>query len=443
MAVVIDFDAPRRLVEVEQVGEFAAQPGLAAALRQSPVELLSGVAHRLFEQALAVAALRHADLDLAPGDCTERLGEQIGLVGFAVDQDQLRRRHAFVELHQEAFEHLALGHARDMGRKEAAVPPILPAANEETGDAELPALGRQGKDVGVTQPVGVDRLRPLDEGQRLQPVAQHRRLLEIHRVGGFGHRVAEPLLHRGRAAFEEVLRVAHQPGIVRLRYAIDAGRRAAPDLVEQARPRPVRKEAVGAASEQEGLLQRVERPTHRARAREGAVIAPLGAPRAAMLLNAREIMVGAQQDEGEAFIVAEQDVVRRAVTLDELRLEQQRLGLAVRRDDLHRARLRDHALQPLRQARDLGVIGDAVFQRPRLADVQHLAARIEHPVDAGAYRQLFDDAADRFGAALQVGPVGPLALAADDIGRLLFVESVGSVRTNHDFACRRGRCEPP
>src|SRR3546814_17523915 len=69
------------------------------------------------------------------------------------------------------------------------------------------------------------------------------------------------------------------------------------------------------------------------------------------------------------------------------------LSLAGRGDDLHRPRLRDHALQSLRQARGLRIIGDAVLQCPRLADIQHVAARIEHAIDAGPPRQLSDNSA--------------------------------------------------
>ena len=54
-----------------------------------------------------------------------------------------------------------------------------------------------------------------------------------------------------------------------------------------------------------------------------------------MLLHPRERMILAQQDEREAFVVAQQDVVGRAEALDQLRFEQQRLGLGPRRDDRH------------------------------------------------------------------------------------------------------------
>ena len=107
--------------------------------------------------------------------------------------------------------------------------------------------------------------------------------------------------------------------------------------------------------------------------------------------------------------------------LDQLRLEQQRLGLGPGRDDGHRPRLRDHPLQPLRQPRDLGVVGHPVLQRPRLADVEHVAARILHSVDARARRQRLQHLADRRDARLEVG----LVRAAHGIGRLLLVEALG------------------
>ncbi len=78
-------------------------------------------------------------------------------------------------------------------------------------------------------------------------------------------------------------------------------------------------------------------------------------------------MVLAQQDEREAFVVAQQHIIGRAEALDELGFEQQRLGFAFGGDDGHRARLRDHALEAARQAVDLDVVGHAIAQRPRLA----------------------------------------------------------------------------
>jgi hypothetical protein len=230
----------------------------------------------------------------------------------------------------------------------------------------------------------MDGLGALNVSERAQAVAVDGGKLEIHALGRFGHQPTEPLLDPGRAAAEEVLRILDKAGIAALVDAADAGGGAALDLVQKARAGPVGEEAVGAAAQLEQLLERGERRPDGARAGERPIILPLRTAGSPVELGARKGMVLAQQDEGEAFVVAQQDIVGWPVALDQLRLEQQRFGLRVGGDDQHVAGLRDHALEPLRQPRDLGVVGHPVLQRARLADVEHVALGIEHAVDAGA-----------------------------------------------------------
>ena len=78
-------------------------------------------------------------------------------------------------------------------------------------------------------------------------------------------------------------------------------------------------------------------------------------------------------DIGKRFVVAQQHVVARHEALDQVAFEQQRLDLGVGDDDFHRARLGDHALQPVRQIVDLGVVGDPVLEIARLADIERVA----------------------------------------------------------------------
>ena len=168
-------------------------------------------------------------------------------------------------------------------------------------------------------------------------------------------------------------------------------------------------------------MKRVKRSSDRSRARERPVIMRLfDPPRAAVLLDARKLMVLAQHDEREAFVVAQKHVVSGPEALDQLRFEQQRLGLGPRRDDRHRPGLRNHPLQALRQPRDLRVIADPALQRPRLADVEHVAARILHPVHPRTRRQRLPHLADRRDARFEIGS----ALAAHGIGRLILVETI-------------------
>jgi hypothetical protein len=142
-----------------------------------------------------------------------------------------------------------------------------------------------------------------------------------------------------------------------------------------------------------------------------------------MFLDAREIMVGAQQDEGETFVVAQQDIIGWAITLDQLRLEQQRLCLAVRGDDRHAARQRDHPPQPVGQPINLRVVGDAVLECPRLSDIEHIAARIMHPVHAGFGWQRLQHIADSRHPAFQIG----LVSTAHGVGLGLFVKARGRI----------------
>ena len=128
------------------------------------------------------------------------------------------------------------------------MPPILPAADEEGLDAHRPALAGEREDVGVAEPVGVDRLTALDIGERAQAIAIDRGELEVHRLRGVAHQGLQLLLDLGRLAAEEILRVADQLVIAGFVDPADAGSRAAADLVEQAGPGSVREKAVGAAS---------------------------------------------------------------------------------------------------------------------------------------------------------------------------------------------------
>ena len=75
-------------------------------------------------------------------------------------------------------------------------------------------------------------------------------------------------------------------------------------------------------------------------------------------------MVVGQHQPGIGFVVAQQDVEARLEALDEVRFQQQRLGLGMGGDDLHRRGVGDHAAQPFRQAADLG-IGRNAFLRLR------------------------------------------------------------------------------
>ena len=69
-------------------------------------------------------------------------------------------------------------------------------------------------------------------------------------------------------------------------------------------------------------------------------------------------------------------------------------------DDLELDRLRHHPLQPVGQARHLGVVGDPPSQVAGLADVDRVAPSVEHAVDPRRVWQGFDNRLNRRHAAL-------------------------------------------
>ena len=130
-------------------------------------------------------------------------------------------------------------------------------------------------------------------------------------------------------------------------------------------------------------------------------MAPVGRALAALapvLRDLREGMVLRDDEPGVGFVVAEDDVVARAQALDEVRLEEERLGLGRRGDDLEVPRLEDHAPEAVRQAVDLRVGVHALLQRAGLADVESVPPRVEHAVHAGGQGEGFERALDDLAA---------------------------------------------
>src|SRR4029077_4069634 len=123
---------------------------------------------------------------------------------------------------------------------------------------------------------------------------------------------------------------------------------------------------------------------HGARVGERAeVTLPLRA-RAAVEGEPREAVLVAQMDRGKALVIAQHDVEAWLVRLDEVVLEQQRLGLGVGDRDLDG---RDLLHERLHLGIDVArgeVRAHAILQAPRLADIEQLLLRPEHAIDAGA-----------------------------------------------------------
>ena len=220
-----------------------------------------------------------------------------------------------------------------------------------------------------------------------------------------------PWMNLGRFAAQEMLRVGNKFAIAIRANALDAGPGTALDLVKEARPVPVVEETVRAGTEQEEFLQRIDCGVDRAGAGERAVIIALGLAGAPVLLDAREGMIGSQQDEGKTFVIPQQHIVGRAVALDELCFEEQRF----------------HPPNAVRQPFNLRIVGHPVAERPGLADIKDITPRIVHPINARLGRQGFQDIADRCNAGFKVR----LIHTANGVGLLFLVETIRCVGLGH------------
>ena len=247
----------------------------------------------------------------------------------------------------------------------------------------MPAFAVGGKQIGLVESGRIDALAGLDLAHRPKPVAVTGGALEIQRVGGLVHFRDQPVLHAAAFAGEKAFGFLHQLAIARLVDASHAGRAAALDLEQQAGPGARGEHRIRAGAQQKGALQRIEGAGDRAGAGERPEIDSLGGLGAAMLEQLRKGMILAQQDVGKALVVAIGNIVARLELLDEIGFQQQRFGFGRGGDEQHLRRLRHHAGQAVAVHPAPGIGGDALLQALGLADIKHIAGRVQHAIDAG------------------------------------------------------------
>jgi hypothetical protein len=252
-------------------------------------------------------------------------------------------------------------------------------------------LASEGDHVLVSADRRDDLLSLDDELHGPQLIAQGGRILEVQRVSGRRH----PLLQIGDHLLAATLEEAGQPtdrgAILLLRHRADAGPRTELDVVVQAGTLVVAGDLPIAGQVRERLAQQVERPVDGRGGGEGAEVA------AAVLFHAaRDEHFGKRVgpgdlDVGVTFVVFEAHVVARAVLLDQVRLEDQRLQFRVGDDELqvgdvghNRARL---GILPCRR---LEVGAHAAAQVHRFAHVDDSPAHVAHQIDARPARQGLD-----------------------------------------------------
>ena len=330
------------------------------------------------------------DAHLVPASRRQRGLEHLHVLEVALDQDFRRHLALQVILSDELRQHF--GRVRERRpRKERRRAEAAAAPDEHQGDAELPAPRRHGDDVGVViGPRRHDLLR-LQRLQVRQLIAQPRRLLEFQALGCGFHAPPEILLNLVVTPLEHLDGRPHVAGVAVLGDEPDARGGASLNLVLQAGTRAVREIGVLAVAQPEELLQLLQGLANRTRRRVRPE-EPAGLlARAPIEREARKIVARVEMQERKALVVAEQDVEARAMRLDEVELEQQRLGVGVRDGDFHAGGLRHQRLNLGVHVARLEVGAHPALQVSRLADVENLALGIQHAIHARTRRKTVDE----------------------------------------------------
>src|SRR5882672_5204420 len=268
MTVVVDLDAARRPCQPEGPGERGKEPLLGRRLGKLAAERLAGVGERVLDDVALAAPARHQELHFAVALDGERLRQQFAVLDLLRQQDEAWTRLVVVELREKRAQYLA-GSERPVGaRKIGAIAPVLAGAKEEYLDAEKAAVLEDRENIRLLDIARIDVLVRLHGRQRREPIAQYGGALEIERLGRLVHFACEIFLYGAAPARQELLRLPHQLVIGGARYLARAGRRAALDLVEQARPGAAVEHGIRAGQDQEGALQRRDSAVHRVDRRE-------------------------------------------------------------------------------------------------------------------------------------------------------------------------------
>src|SRR3954452_8164434 len=348
-----------------------------------------GVALGELEQAALVAAFGGADLDARAAPLAEHLREDPEvLLDLLLDDDLRRDRHLIaVVLEHELEGDLAgslLDHVLEIERLA-----IGQHAVAHLEDLRVGVRAGDGDGDDVERPHGLvrDALALEQVAHRAQPVALERRRLVLVLARGLLHPRLEVTLDLAVAPAQERDNAVDRLAVLRLVHVADAGRAAPLDVVVEARrARPPPGLDALARPELEDLLEQVQRPTHALGVRVRAEVQPVAAMALAREVHPREVLVRRDRDERIGLVVPQPDVETRPVLLDEVLLREQRLGLGRDEDELDRLDRVDH-LERAAGHRVREVARDPLLDRLRLADVDHLAARIAKQVDPRPVRQ--------------------------------------------------------
>ncbi len=299
-----------------------------------------------------------------------------------------------VVLLEEAGQDLVVGRLAGGVEQEHVAADHLAVADHEQLDGRLVVLAGEADQVELGPGEGGHLLalhRPLD-GPDL--VAQDGRPLVLGALGGDRHLHLERLDQRLLATLEEQLDLLDVGPVVVLRDRRDARTLAALDVIQEARPLEGAHAVLDvdrAGPEREQPADEVHRFVDARRRGVRPEVAAAVVDELARPLDPRELVAQGHLDVRIALVVLEPDVEPRPVALDEVGLEEERLGDRIRLGDLDVDDPVDDAPDPVDLAAGrllLPVRAHAVAQALRLADIDDVAPGVLHEVDAGPVGQL-------------------------------------------------------
>ena len=214
-----------------------------------------------------------------------------------------------------------------MAQEKGAVAVIAPAAEEKHLHAALPRRLVQGDHIRIAHAVQIDAILALNMREPPDTVPESRRTLKLQFRRRRFHLGGQALLDGRCFARQKLLRFRHQRGVIRLRNPVHTRRRTALDLIQKAGARPRIKHRIAAGSQQEHALKGIDGLVHRPDRRKRPPIGCALPPFPAMLGDLRKRMVFRDDQPGIGFVIPEHDIEARPEALDEIRFQQQGLGL--------------------------------------------------------------------------------------------------------------------
>ena len=375
-------------IQVQRFGQRHGAGRLGTGFAQGPRQGQFGVLLRLLQPGAPDALRTRQQARRLHARLFGQQAQQIA-VGQRMRRHQHRRDQAvYIVLGYEGRQHVLGRLTLGVGRKERFVAQMPAAAHHGQVHADLAARAGHRDHVGVFGAVGVlHGLLVQHARERPHLIAQGRGLFEAQFDRGLLHARLDLAHHVLRLAVEKAHGALHIGRVFFLAQGLHARRRAAPDLMQQARPRAVGEHRVFAGPQAKDLLQYLDGLAHRPGVGIRAEIPAAARGGPAVIRNARPVVLRHLQI-GVGLVVAKKNVVARVQALDEVVFQDQRFGLGARHRHLDPGHLGHHLRDARAGQRLLEIRGHALFQVARLAHVHDLASFVQMPVHARQMRKI-------------------------------------------------------